>query len=258
MNPRALTFNTNARGYDRYRPTYPAALYTAILAYTPLHAGTRVLEIGIGTGQATTPFLEHGCNVTAIDPGDELALFVSNKYAEYANFSAIQTSFEDFIADESYDLIYSATAFHWVDPNIGLPKAQSMLQPGGVIALFWNHPEPQDPVHAAMQPAYERYRPHDAIREPKTFTMDDAAPRADLLREAGFHDVCTHLMTSTRLLSTHEYVGLLNTYSDHLSMNPEDRVALEHCVASVIDEQGGSIAIKDVVELHLGRKHPYA
>lgn len=253
MASRALTFNSNARGYDRYRPTYPAALYQAIGAYQPLTADSRVLEIGIGTGQATTPFLELGCQVTAIDPGEELIRFVSDKYTAYPHFTAIHGTFEDFDTDESYDLIYSATAFHWVDPMLGLPKAQSLLRPGGAIALFWNHPEPQDPVHTAMQPAYQRYRPQDALTESRHFTLDDARPWAQSLEAAGFQDINTELMTSTRTLTACEYVGLLNTYSDHLSMNPENRVALERSIVDTIKQHGGEIVIHDVVELHLGR-----
>ncbi len=45
------------------------------------------------------------------------------------------SSFEDFADSEPLDLIVSATAFHWVDPSIGMAKAARLLRPGGWLAL---------------------------------------------------------------------------------------------------------------------------
>ena len=35
-----------------------------------------------------------------------------------------------------FDAVFSATAFHWVDPLIGWTKAASHLRPGGLLALL--------------------------------------------------------------------------------------------------------------------------
>jgi trans-aconitate methyltransferase len=47
------TFNEDALRYDRARPRYPEPMFDD-LAAVGLGAGARVLEIGCGTGQATT------------------------------------------------------------------------------------------------------------------------------------------------------------------------------------------------------------
>ena len=60
------TFNTDEYNYDRSRPGYPKELFDDIFDYVNLSENCNVLEIGIGTGQATLPFLKQGCNVTAI------------------------------------------------------------------------------------------------------------------------------------------------------------------------------------------------
>ena len=40
--------------------------------------------------------------------------------------------------DQPFDLIYSATAFHWVDSAVGYPKAWRMLKDSGSMAVFWH------------------------------------------------------------------------------------------------------------------------
>ena len=64
-----LSFNENADNYDRLRPRYCQELFADIAAYAGLQEGAAALEVGAGTGQATGPFLERGCQVTAIERG---------------------------------------------------------------------------------------------------------------------------------------------------------------------------------------------
>lgn len=54
------TFNTVAEEYDKWSPEYVPELYADLFAYQPLTSDSEVLEIGIGTGQATTPILKTG------------------------------------------------------------------------------------------------------------------------------------------------------------------------------------------------------
>ena len=79
------TFNTDEYNYDRSRPDCPKELFEDIFDYVNLSENCNVLEIGIGTGQATLPFLKQGCNVTAIELGDKLAMYSKYKFAEFSN-----------------------------------------------------------------------------------------------------------------------------------------------------------------------------
>ena len=64
-----VTFDGDAERYDRARPGYPAATFDDLLALTGLGPGARVLEIGCGTGQATVPLAERGCQIVAVELG---------------------------------------------------------------------------------------------------------------------------------------------------------------------------------------------
>ncbi len=251
--PRALTFNIDPEGYDRHRPGYPAEVFAAIAEYRPLPAAAEALEIGIGTGQATRPMLDCGLKITAIDAGDRLVEFARFKFRNAPALSVHHASFESYQPDRSFDLIYSATAFHWVDRAVALPKAYAILNPGGAVALFWNHPRPDVEMQALMRPIYQRHRPEHANRLDAPFDLSAASPCASALTEAGFVDVCTLLFHSERRMTTVEYIRLLNTYSDHMVMSAEARYLLERDLAEVIDATGGEIVIHDTVDLHLGR-----
>ena len=58
--------------FDKYRPRYSAELFTSLIQYAGIGPGVPVLEIGPGTGQATDPILETGCDYHAIELGEHL------------------------------------------------------------------------------------------------------------------------------------------------------------------------------------------
>lgn len=91
-----LSFNENADNYDRLRLRYCQELFADIAAYAGLQEGAAALEVGAGTGQATGPFLERGCQVTAIEPGAQLAGILNQKHRESAKLSVKNCLFEDF------------------------------------------------------------------------------------------------------------------------------------------------------------------
>jgi hypothetical protein len=54
--------------------------------------------------------------------------------------------------------------------------------------------------------------------------------------------------------STEQYIGLLNTYSDHLMLADESRARLFDAVAQVINQRGGFIDRPYLATLYLARK----
>lgn len=239
--------------YDQYRPRYPSELFTSIFNFRPLHAGSRCLEIGVGTGQATAPVLQTGAQVMALEPDANLYGFVRAKYADAENFTVHASTLEEMEATGAFDLIYAATSFHWIRRPDRMSLLRDLLAPGGAVALFWNHPAPRDPVHAALQPVYEAFMPHDSRDRKPDWSVEDAHLIAEELREGGFRDVQTSIFRSERVLTSSEYVGLLHTYSDHISKPDSVRIPFMSAIREVIDSHGGAITIDDTVELHLGR-----
>jgi SAM-dependent methyltransferase/GNAT superfamily N-acetyltransferase len=134
-----VKFNEVAREYEAVRPTYPDECINTIVKYANSSPSSKILEIGCGTGQATQFFVACGFSPHCIDIGEELVAIASEKFRSYPSVKIEVSSFEAVeIPRSRLDLIYSATAFHWIDPNVRYQKAAQLLKPDGTLALFWN------------------------------------------------------------------------------------------------------------------------
>lgn len=251
-----FTFNEDAMNYEKWRPNYCEELFHDIMEYSKIDSHKKALEIGIGTGQATLPFLKTGCDLRAIELGENLAEFSKNKFKDYKNFNILNVPFEDFKGDENtFDLIYSATAFHWIDENIGYPKAFKLLKPGGTLALFWNKPfigRKDDLLHKKIQNIYEKYKPSKA--KPIEKDKEHYKELLEKLKKYGFKDVELKLYHKTRTFNACDYISLLNTYSDHRTMNLAIRAKFEEEIKEAILEHNNLLRVYDTMELYLARK----
>lgn len=250
------TFNTEAERYEKMRPGYVPELYKDIFNFIPIDNTSNVVEIGIGGGQATLPILQTGCRLTAVEYGDNLAEICRNKFREYPDFSVVTGKFEDFdYGDNAYDLIYSASAFHWIPEEIGYSKVFAMLKSGGVFARFANHPykdKGREELHEALQEVYSVYMP--GSRSDDEYSEDDARKRAEIALKYGFVDICYKLYYRTRTFTSKEYTSLLGTYSDHIAIEENIRNKFFSEIEKVIDDFGGLITIYDTIDLQLARK----
>ncbi len=250
------SFNEDVVNYDRWRPGYPAEVFEQVLRYSEIGPGKRALEIGIGTGQATEPILKTGCAVTAVELGGNLAAYAKEKFQEYPSLTVQNLPFEDFDEpDGSFDLIYSATAFHWIPEETGFPKAFRLLKSGGTLALWWNRPLPAGPEELSreIQRVYETCRPDIARKPEKDKTSLYRKVRETVLSH-GFTDLEFRVFHAERTFQADSYVQLLNTYSDHRTAAPDVKAVFESEIRRVIRNHGDRIVLSDVVDLYLARK----
>ena len=130
-------FNEVAVEYDRNRPTYPDALVDQACEVAGLREGDRVLEIGCGTGQLTRSLLARGLRVTALEPGDQLIGLAEENLKDAGDVEFVHARLEDMqLPRESYEAVFSASAIHWVDPDLGWRKIADVLAPDGTLALI--------------------------------------------------------------------------------------------------------------------------
>ncbi|MCL2693674.1 MAG: class I SAM-dependent methyltransferase, partial [Oscillospiraceae bacterium] len=238
-----------------------------IISYSGAAKGKRALEIGTGTGKATTPFLDAGFNVTAVELGENMAEFLKKKFNEYKGFNVIMTDFENvLLKDDSYDLIYAATAFHWVDPQIGCPKAFSLLKDGGVFALFRYNmiPHVGEPAYEAIQAVYEKhyYSYYKTNKRPVKKSYDDFRKPSEILhgfgfedlKNYGFSDISMNFYDVTKIYDTDEFITLRDTMSDHRALPDTNRTALYAGFKKVMERYGGQYKEDYVFQLYMGRK----
>ena len=250
------TFNSVYTEYDRWRPDYVKELYEDIFAVKEIKPSSKVLEVGIGTGQATLPILKTGCSLTAIELGDKLAEFSKHKYKNYEKFNVENIAFQDYdCAPNSFDLIFSATAFHWIPEEIGYTKVFDLLKSGGVFARFANHPykdKKRKNIHIAFEKIYAKYMPGSLAGD--EYSEEKARNLANLACKYGFTDISYKLYHRTRTFTAQEYTLLLGTYSDHIAIEENTRMKFFDEIREVINDNGGNITMYDTIDLQLARK----
>ena len=263
---RRVHFDEIVETYDKVRWNYPGELYEDIFSYCG--AGKKALEIGAGTGLATVPFLNADYEITAVELGENMSKLLANKFGCYKNFTVINAAFEDAIldGDGSYDLIYSASAFHWVDSKIGCPKVFRLLKSGGVFALFRNAVQPSDgePLYEAIQAVYkEHYRSYytSSKRPIKRLHSDFWKPselqksfRFDAMEIYGFQDITMKLYDVIHTYTADDYISLMDTYSDNRALPEENRIKLYEGMHEAIMKHGGIYKLNCTFQLYMGRK----
>ncbi len=255
------TFDTVASTYEKLRPGYNKELYEMLFDYIPITNSSNVVEVGIGGGQATLPILKTGCNFTAVEYGEQFSKLCKEKFKTYPNFKIVTNKFElTNFENDAYDLVYSASAFHWVPEEIGYPKVFSMLKKGGVFARFANHPY-RDKGNPALSEAIDEiyaeyyYKYHNKKQEKSTeYTEKQAKSRAIIAEKYGFTDISYGLFFRTRTFLAKEYITLLGTYSDHIVIEEKLRTEFFSKIEEAINMHGGKITIYDTIDLQLARK----
>jgi SAM-dependent methyltransferase len=264
-------FDGVADAYARARPTYPEELIDA--ACGTLRTGDRVLEIGCGTGQLTAPLLARGLAVDALDPAPNM-LRLAREAAPQAHF--IEGRFEDLVLPESeYAAAFSASEFHWIDPEIGWAKAAGVLRPGGVFALI-QHCALSRPETAAddeaLLGALASVAPEIAAELPPVRDYAKIVAGVDE-RRANISDVWTWLggidmavtetsFTDVRLASApvireftaDQLAALLRTTSMAFRLGPEGIEALDAANRRAIAALGGVARSSELVVLVTGRR----
>jgi SAM-dependent methyltransferase len=257
------TFDEDPELYDRARPGYPEAVFEDLAALARLRPGSRVLELGCGTGQATLPLATRGFEVVAIELGPGLAEFARRNLAAFPAVEVVNAAFEQWpLPPVAFDAVVAATSFHWLDPEVRLHKVADALRPGGGVAIISTHHVAggDDPFFAEVQRCYETWMPGT----PKGLRLPDAG---DVPHHAGDEFEASGRFTKPAFrryereftYTTREYRDLLSTYSGHRALAADAREGLLGCIGELVDTRfGGRIAKRYLIELAVAYRHPAA
>ena len=255
------TFDTVASTYEKFRPGYVSELYEKLFEYIAVDENSNVVEVGSGGGQATEPVLQRGCKLTAVEYGEQFSELLREKFKTYSKFSVITSKFEEVdFAEDAFDLVFSASAFHWVPEAIGYSKVFSMLKSGGVFARFANHPyrdKGNPELSEKIDEIYGKYyypfhnKKQESIKE---YSDEQAKDRALIAGKYGFTDIRYAMFHRTRTFTAEDYITLLGTYSDHIVIEESIRNKFFGEIKEAILQHGGTFTIYDTIDLQLARK----
>jgi SAM-dependent methyltransferase len=236
------TFDEVAAEYQDARPEYPAALYETLIELTGVEPGADALcEVGCASGKATLPLARRGFAITCVELGAALAAEARRNLAGFDRVSVVQSDFESWTPTElprsvknpgvaGFGLVFAATAWHWINPEVKYRKAWSLLRPGGHLA-FWGaeHVEPEsgaDPFFREIQEVYneigEKLPGGWVYHTPSTLPDSVAKIEASGL----FTEVTTRRFDWEIRYSAADYIRLIDTFSSNLSMEPWQRERL--------------------------------
>lgn len=250
---RARSFGAVARQYDRARPSYPNALVDDVVCELP---GRELLEVGAGTGKATTLFGVRPVRITCIEPDAEMATVLRENCADLPNVSVCVASFEEWQPVIPYDGLIAGQSWHWTKPRQRYRKAASALREGGVLALFWNHLEwHRTPIAAAIDEVYRRHGKPKATAEAGAYRSPDPWPRSEIEKEHAFTAIEVRSYRSRQNYTAHEWCDYVASTSDHLILPPGRSEALLADVRRVIEhEAAGVLEVHRRCDLYLARR----
>jgi SAM-dependent methyltransferase len=259
---RGRLFDRRSRDYQEGRPGYPDGVFRLLQQQCGLGSGSRVLEIGPGPGQATLPMLALGAQVTAVEPGAALARRLAEQ-AGSADLLVIVARFEDAaIPEAQFDLVVSATAFHWISPGIGLVKAATALRDDGWLALWWNvfaDDGRPDPFREALEPIV-RLKAPELFTEGVamlTYALDIPARVADIDSVHLYGPVHRQTLRWEGHHSPAEIRCLFSTFSHWLALPERQRSELLDDVEQLArDEFGGVVTRPYQTIVYLAQRRP--
>ena len=249
------SFDTIASLYDEFRPEYPPELVEAVINLSGILDSGRILEIGSGTGKATRLFARRGYSIHCIEQGRNLTAVAARNLMEWPGVTFETNRFEESRDHFSeFDLVMCAQAFHWIPKEIGYLKAARALKPGGALALFWNmYPGFHGQIDTDLDRIYKAIAP--GLDNPRTDSEEVIQERLQDINASGcYGKVTLERFPWSQTYLTREYLGLLNTYSDHLRLPAATRQRLFAAISATIDAHAGLVERNYVTVLYVAHK----
>ena len=238
-------FNGVAADYEEYRLSYPEELFEDIKRYVghPQNA----LEIGIGTGKATAPFLKEGIIVTAVEPNEKMAEIARNKNALLGALKILNGNFEDFTFEHEFDLVYAASSFQWLKSDDRMKMIWHCLKPNGTFAKF----KTVTIINPLMSEGgkvlfdiYNKLLPEYLPRERKSKHTS-----REEFEKSGFLNLQHKEYYKNYFFDANRYIKFMNTYTEYIALDENEKERFERTIVNEVREKQIVITQKCTLDL---------
>jgi SAM-dependent methyltransferase len=173
--PPTEKFGRRVAAYVAGRPGYPDALFAWLRERVA--PGSRVADIGAGTGLFTRGLVDSGYLVDAVEPNEPMrAAFPALGGCSVGAGTAEATG----LPARAFGMVTAAQAAHWFDAAAASQEFARILRPGGFVALIWNE-RVQEGAGAAYQEVVDEF----ARKVPGARDGREPLPALDLYFDGG-------------------------------------------------------------------------
>ena len=222
MNP----FETCSEAYERFRPGYPSELYDYLVSRCRLSSGSRILDVGAGTGKNSIPFMQRGSFVVAVEPSGSMA---EQGRKSYPALQFVRASAEELpVASDTFQLVTAAQSFHWFDQDRTAAEVSRALAPEGYFAVYWNFRDARLEHVRAFEKLVVEFNPahRTEYRRKEWGAIIEHTGRLQMIDE--FHFVQTVPM------SIEDWIGLTRSISYVQAIGPTKLVEFEKALRQAL------------------------
>jgi trans-aconitate methyltransferase len=242
--PQPRRFTRAAAHYRGGRPPYAPALIRQVAHATGLQPQHRVLDLGCGPGSLAIGFGYFAGEVLGLDPEPAmLQAAVEAARGLVPNVSFRRASSHDLSpALGRFRLVTMGRSFHWMDREDTLRRLDSLLDPGGAIALFRDsHPDlPDNAWRKTWREIIDKYDSDDTLRNRRR--SQHWVRHEAVLIASPFCVLETHAVIERRTITTESLVdralSMSSTSQDRIGEKLDDLVSELRAFSSALSPDG--------------------
>jgi ubiquinone/menaquinone biosynthesis C-methylase UbiE len=217
-------FRDLADHYRTGRPRYPRLLARRVATLIGLGNTHTVLDLGTGTGFLAFDFHPHAGRIIGMDP-EPAMLRVARRQAIEAGLAI------DFAEGSAADLgphlgpLYLVTigrAFHWMDRHQTLRMLDTLVEPGGAVALF-QESYPVVPVND-WQPSFQAILDYYGAEDPARERTHNNKDHETVLLDSPFSHLERVAVLEPRLTSVESFVDRALSFARAWQGRPGSRL----------------------------------
>jgi SAM-dependent methyltransferase len=222
---RRMSFGSYAPTYDAVRPEWPASTISWLIGDRP--AGSRVLDLGAGTGKGTRTLVALGMRTTAVDPSEGMLARLRPTVPEATVLVGDAESIP--LDDGAVDAVIVLQAWHWFDPAAAARECARVLASGGTLGVAWHVRDERIPWVAAISDASGRRE--DPLADLRAARDPDVGPP--------FGPAEVEFFPYVHVVTVDELVDLASSWS-YLALAPDrdERLAAIRAVGEQAEEGG--------------------
>ena len=258
LEQRKNWYSAAAEAYNQARPHYPQELIQQVVEIAQLSSNSKILEVGSGPGTATVSFAQLGCSMVCLEPNPDFYQLAQQNCNQYPNVEIQNTSFEEWKSEtHEFDAVLAASSFHWIESDIGYPKAAKVLRENGYLMLLWNKElQPSYEIYQKLSKIYKIYAPSLDRYENKETQLKILQGLGQMLQDSGqFKNLVAGHIESEITYTVDEYFTLLNTYSPYLKLDSQTKKVLFEELRNKIELNcDGNLRLSYISAFHLAQR----